>query len=155
MALTQNRAGTFQKGLAGQEPRIGAGNFLLEAGVTLYKGGLSILLGGTLRPGSDAAGGRFAGLAVDGNVQADGTTKVVSTDGVFADGTEASSRLVQEGAVLVNYTGVAQADIGTDAYLVDDNTVAAVGTTTNDILVGTVIELGSTAGTCWVLFRAL
>lgn len=52
--------------------------------------------------------------------------------------------------VKVKYASVAITNLFQLCYIVDDEAVAAIGTTTNDIVVGTVVGLAET-NYCWVL----
>ncbi|MEO1337118.1 MAG: hypothetical protein AAFV29_15845, partial [Myxococcota bacterium] len=129
-------------------PVIGPASPLIAAGQLIFKGALCMMASGYLQDGGDLADAIFAGLSIDGT-----GGQTTSADGVFSDGSVARTRLITEGVVLVNLTGVAQGDVGAEVYLVDDDTVAL--TTTNSVRVGRIVELGPTSDTCWVAFRAL
>jgi hypothetical protein len=112
---------------------------LVDDGDTIYKGALVMLnSAGYAVEGADTSGGVFMGVAdetADNAAGADGAISIrVRTTGVYA----------------FAYSGTLnQASIGTKCYIVDDNTVAAAATTTNDVLCGHVVGLKA-AGVAWV-----
>lgn len=121
---------------------IGGSPAKLGTGVTVYKGALlTSNTAGWHVPAADTANFVFTGVAVEGS---NGAT--TSNGGTVI-------RQVQRGRILLNFTGVAQTDVGRDAYVVDDNTVSRAAVTTNDVRVGIVDELGTASGTCWVSFN--
>lgn len=98
--------------------------------VKLYAGTLlAYNTSGYVVNAADTASFVFAGVAaetVDNSAGSAGSAKIdVYTEGTFE----------------VSYSGTAtQATVGTNAYLVDNQTVAAAATTTNDVLCGKVVE---------------
>lgn len=106
----------------------------------IYQGAIviSLLADGYGIPGDDVAAAVFRGVAVepcDNSAGADGAKSVL------CDLTS---------AVLVNGTGFTVADVGKDAYIIDDDTVGLVGATTNDIKLGRIIRFVSSTQV-WVL----
>lgn len=101
----------------------------VKGSTTIYAGTLvSVNSSGYALPSADTASTTFMGVAMEtiANSGSDGAKEVV---------------VACEGTFQVNYTGTAtQASVGTLAYASDDNTVAAAATTTNDILVGKVVQ---------------
>lgn len=117
-ALTSNRYTRYRDGLISALP--------VKAGAHIYKGSLvSMDAAGYAVPGGDTAGHTFMGVALeeaDNGSGADGTLSVrVQTSGVFSFAKAGS---------------VNQAAVGSKLYIADDQTVAPVGTTTNDIPCG-------------------
>lgn len=142
MALTGNRAGTYFKPASGDVASSISDYLPVATGQTIFAGALvSNNSGGYLVEATDASGDVFVGIAVD------------ATDGATTSNGGQSIRVIRRGLVLLTYTSVSQTDVDTTAYVVDDETVAAVGTTTNDVPVGKVRALGSSANTCWVGFN--
>lgn len=78
---------------------------------------------------ADTSGFALAGVAyetVDNSSGSDGALKI---------------RVWRKGVVDLNFSGTAsQATVGQPVYMVDDHTVAVAGTTTNDVIVGRVVE---------------
>jgi hypothetical protein len=111
--------------------------FLVKTNSQIYAGALVMLdSNGLLTPGADTASCIFAGLAME-NVLGDGTKRC---------------RVRSTGAVKVVTSGLSQAAVGSKAYLVDDQTVALVTTTTNDVLCGRIVKFVS-ATSVWVLMN--
>lgn len=109
----------------------------VAASTTIYAGGMVCIdADGYAIPAADTAGiSRVVGVAVakvDNSAGADGDLKVVvEYDGAF-----------------LFATALTQAAVGRDATVSDDQTLSNAATTTNDIIVGRVLEIdGSTA---WV-----
>lgn len=104
--------------------------YKMAASTKLYGGSsVSLNTAGFAKLGADTASEKFVGVArdtVDNTTGANGDKDVIVwTSGVFD----------------FNFSGTAvQANVGVKCYLVDDNTVALVATTTNDLLVGTITE---------------
>jgi len=101
--------------------------FPVAAGALIYGGALCALnSSGNLVRASDTAGLRFAGVAVErfdnGNGAAGELTATVRRRGVFKCAIAAA----------------AQADVGKTAYVVDDQTVALAGGSTNKVYVGVI-----------------
>lgn len=84
---------------------------------------------GEATPAADTANGQFLGIALeraDNNPGAAEAIDVkVQTRGVYEIATTETATID---------------DVGKLVYVVDDNTVAFVGTTTNDVLVGRIVE---------------
>jgi hypothetical protein len=110
--------------------------YYVEAGDVIYAGTLTMLdTDGYLKSGADTASHVFAGVAAEkfNNAgQADGATD--ATDG------KAKCRVWKRGVFEFAASSAAQNWVGFGVYIVDDQTVALVATTTNDILCGYVVE---------------
>jgi len=105
----------------------------VAAGETVYKGALVCIdADGYLVPGSDASGYAFAGVSYEKADNADG-----------ADG-DATARVWKVGTYVfaAGFTA-GQEDVGSEVYVVDDNTVGT--STTYAIYCGTVVEVISSA----------
>lgn len=102
----------------------------IEAGDVIYAGTLVIRdADGYALKGADTASCTFAGVAAD----------TVSNAGA-ADGA-AEVAVYVEGTYEFAFSGTAsQATVGVAVYVVDNQTVALAATTTNDVLVGKVVE---------------
>lgn len=101
---------------------------------TIYKGSIVMVVEGT-------------GYAVPGADTASGKTMGVCTEGVDNSAGADGDKTVQVRYGKVHSFTASGADItwmGKNVYIVDDTTVALVGTTTNDVLVGKVMEVIST-----------
>lgn len=85
-----------------------------------------------------------SGYAVKGADTANFVFAGVAADTVDNSGGSAGDKKIDcytEGTFEVGFSGTAtQATVGATAYLVDDSTVAAAATTTNDVAVGKVVE---------------
>lgn len=82
--------------------------------------------------GADTASFLFAGVAADTVDNSAGAAGDKNID-VYAEGT-----------FQFGFSGTAvQADVGKSVYVVDDSTVALAATTTNDVLVGKIVEFVS------------
>jgi hypothetical protein len=104
--------------------------YKVAASTKLYGGSsVSLNAAGFAKLGADTASEKFVGVArdlADNSTGANGDKDVV----VWANG-------VFDFA----FSGTAvQANVGLPVYLVDDNTVALAATTTNDLLVGRIVE---------------
>lgn len=98
---------------------------------------------GYLVPGADTAGLRCVGVAeeaADNTGGADGDLEVLVFRGVAKVSTSGAS-------------AIAQADVGTDAVILDDDTVITAAGATNDIVAGEVMEVASDG--VWVNFAGL
>ena len=108
----------------------------------VYQGGLVTALNsaGLALAGQDTASHVFLGVAaetVDNSAGATGDDAPIVevwTDGIFE----------------FDYASVTQAAVGTLAYILDDQTVAATGSTSNTILAGQVVEVDTTNETARV-----
>lgn len=105
-----------------------------QAAVKIYKGSLvAFNTAGYATGAADTSGFTFAGIAyetVDNSAGAAGALSI---------------RVKRRGVVELNFTASAvQANVGLPVYMSDDNTVALVATTTNDVLVGRIVALVST-----------
>ncbi|MFQ3611271.1 MAG: hypothetical protein SNJ72_07230, partial [Fimbriimonadales bacterium] len=104
-------------------------SYAVKANVRIWKGALVCVDStGFLVPASDTAGLRFVGVAfesVDNTAGANGAVRC---------------RVIKRGSFVYNRTGTySQADVGVTVRAVSDNEVAK--TSTNNIVVGTVVEL--------------
>ena len=101
--------------------------------VKLYKGSLvAFNTGGYAAKAADTSGFFLAGVAheqVDNSGGSNGSQNI---------------RVIRKGVFEFNFSGTAtQATVGAQVYMVDDNTVAVAATTTNDVLVGRVVQFVS------------
>ena len=137
MALSDNQVNKYITDFMYQDLAVKAGaiHFYEGSMVMIDSTGYAIL-------GADTASCIFAGIATEELDQATGGSSGDNTIRVIA---AKSGKLVKR-----KYTSVAITDLYTLCYIVDDETVAAIGTTTNDIPVGTVVALAE-ANYCWVL----
>lgn len=119
MALTANR----------YDERFAAGwqlPFPVAASTTIYKGALVCLNGdGYLVPGADTAGLRFVGVARDG---ADNSSGGAGDKEVV---------VVTQGSIVAKKTSATVGDLGENAYLEDDETLAL--STDNDVHAGLIV----------------
>jgi hypothetical protein len=130
MALTADRPTAQKDGIDFPVP--------VAAATILYAGSLVCAdADGFAVPAADTAGLKFLGMAlkhVDNSAGANGDKTITVRAGM---------------ALRLKGSSLAQAQVGDSMYAVDDETVAAVGVTTNDVLVGTLHEfISATEG--WV-----
>ena len=120
----------------------------LAAGAHVFKGAL-VCVGvatGLLVPGADAAGVVCVGVAyeegnnVAGGVQYDGSVSSGAAGAV-------SVRVQTVGLYQYHKVGAVQADVGKQAFLLDDNTVSTAGTADNVKcgVVGALVDSGTVA----------
>lgn len=114
-----------------------AGNIIgypIKGGVKAYLGGIAVLNGGYAAPGTAATGliavGRFE-ETVDNAAGNNGDASVRVARGTFKWANSASGDLI------------AQADVGADCYIVDDQTVAKTSATNTRSVAGKVIAVDS------------
>ena len=120
----------------------------LAAGAHVFKGALVSVSSttGYAVPGADAAGAVCVGVAFEeGNNIAGG----VQYDGSISSGAAGAVGVRVQPVGLYEYhkTGAVQADVGKQAFIVDDNTVATVATT-NSVrcgVVGALVDGGTLA----------
>lgn len=131
MAFSQDRATQQREGYEFAVPV--AGSTVIYAGsiVAVNSSGYAV-------PASDTAGLKVLGMAIE---------QVDNSDG--ADG--AKQVVIRRcRAFLLKGSSLSQANVGGTVYAVDDETVAASGTT-NSIAVGKLLEIvSSTAGWVWI-----
>jgi hypothetical protein len=106
--------------------------FPVAASTTCYQGGIAVLNGGFAEPASTATGlvaiGRFDETVVNGTVT-DGAVHALVRAGTFRFANSASADLI------------AQADVGADCYLVDDQTVAKTSAANTRSIAGKVVAV--------------
>jgi len=109
---------------------------------TIYKGAICtvVSLTGYLKPATDGAGEKFRGIAIDSDCPVVGVTGSAEVRCLVERGSR--WRFCCDG-------GADQTWIGQKVYVVDDDTVALAGTTTNDVEVGICDEIIS-ATEIWV-----
>lgn len=110
----------------------------VKTNVHIYAGSLVMIdATGYAIPGADAAGGIFAGVALEeaNNVGGASGAKTV--------------RVARDGHHLFAATGMAITDMFAAAYIVDDETVGLAATTTNDVKCGEIVAVES-ATAVWV-----
>jgi hypothetical protein len=117
-ALTADRKTSQQEGKSQSYP--------VGADAVIYLGSIVCIdsTDGYAYPGADTANFLFVGIAEE-SVDATG----------LSDG-DISVKVRRVGIHHLAATGLAITDVGTLYYVLDDQTVAVVGTTTNDVLVG-------------------
>lgn len=116
-ALTKDKVGTHREGKLRGYP--------VATSVTLFKNALVMVLStGFLAPGADTASAkRCVGVSESQHVNA-------GANGLI------DARVVSGVTVRVAGSSLTQAMVGDPMYLVDDQTVAAAGVTSNDVLAG-------------------
>lgn len=123
-ALTNDRNTRFRQGNQVHDPA--------AAGVVIYEGALVCLdAAGNAVPGSTAADLTARGVA---------GTRVDNSDGVAGDKSVASGRGIYHFANS-DADPVDRADIGSTAYIVDDQTVAATDGTSTRSAAGKIVDL--------------
>ena len=113
----------------------------LAAGVQVFKGALVCVTSasGYLAPGADAAGVVCVGVAFEGANNVAGAAQYDGTISSGAAGAE-SVRVQPVGLYEYHKAGAVQSDVGKQAFIVDDNTVATAATT-NSVKCGVVAAL--------------
>ncbi len=109
---------------------------------TIYKGSLvSLDATGYAVSAADAAGHQFIGVAYE-------TVEIAEADDNDGD---TEIRAFRRGVFLFDTSETLDisTDIGAEMCVVDDQTVAFSGTTTNDIKCGRIVAIES-AGSCWI-----
>ena len=101
---------------------------------------------GLLAPGADAAGVVCVGVAYE---EGNNVAGAVQYDGTVSSGAAGAVSVRVQTAGLYQYhkTGAVQADVGKQAFMVDDNTVATAATT-NSVkcgVVGALVDTGTVA----------
>jgi len=109
----------------------------------IYRGALiNSDTSGNAKLASDAASELFAGVAMEEVTQA-----------ATASAADNQVQLISKGSgrvVRLQLTGVTKASIGLKCYANGDDIVALAATTTNDVEVGTIVDIDSVANYCWV-----
>ena len=104
----------------------------LAAGAHVFKGTLVCVstASGLLVPGADVAGVVCVGVAYEGGNNVAGA---VQYDGSISSGVAGAVlvRVETQGLYQYHKVGAVQADVGKEAFLVDDNTVSTVATADN------------------------
>lgn len=115
------------------QQRIGeAFGFPVKANTTVYQGSLVVLSAGYAAPGTAATGLVAIGRAENSaTAVAAGDASVVVSRGVFQFANSASADLI------------AQADVGADCYIVDDQTVAKTSATSTRSRAGQIVAVDS------------
>jgi len=121
------------------DPRIEA--YPVATDTTIYKGSLVMInSSGYAIPGADTASCVFVGVAQEQVVVASG-----------ADNGSKYVKVARLGCYRFAYGGTAAiTDVGTMAYLVDDQTVNVAGSTSNDIPCGKITQVNTTANEVWL-----
>lgn len=132
-ALTKDRKATAVKGASRRQLGV-------AAAVKCYRGGLAVKnASGYVQPGTTATGlkaiGRFV-ETVDNTTGANGDETAKTEAGVFSYENSAAGDLITI------------ADIGNDAYIVDDQTVAKTDGTATRSIAGEIFDLAD--GLVWV-----
>lgn len=111
----------------------------IAANTTIFKGGLVEIVGGFAQAASDTAGAAFAGVAHETKINTAATTLSGGAGPAGAAGA-LKVRVHKNGSLLYNKAGAVAADIGKQAFIVDDNTVSTAATA-NNIPCGFVVEV--------------
>lgn len=142
MVLAANRAGTYWHALG--SPGSYIQSMPVEAGETIFRGAcvMQIPTAGGIQPAADTAGGIFAGVALENivNSGADGAVRC----------------LVYVGPALILLTAstaLAAGNEGLQVAFTSDNTFDILGTTTNDVIAGRVMNFVSTTS-WWTMVNA-
>lgn len=110
------------------------GEYPVKASTKCYQGGIAVLNAGYAAPGTAATGliaiGRFEETA-DNTSGAAGAIKARVGKGTFLFGNSAAGDLI------------AQADVGADCYIVDDQTVAKTSATSTRSRAGKIVAVES------------
>ena len=120
----------------------------LAAGVHVFKGALVCVstTTGFLMPGADAAGVVCVGAAYE---EGNNGAGAVQYDGSISSGAAGavSVRVQTVGLYQYHKAGATQADVGKQAFLLDDNTVSTAGTVDNVKcgVVGALVDSGTVA----------
>lgn len=120
-ALTENYEAERKDGILITYP--------VSAGETIYKGAIVCLdADGYLMPGSDASGYKFVGLSYE------------KADNASGDDGDVTTRVWKVGTYVfaADFTA-GQEDVGSQVYVLDDNTVST--STTYSVACGTIIEV--------------
>ncbi len=108
--------------------------FPVSASTTCYMGGIAVLNGGFAEPATTATGlvtiGRFDETVANPTLT-DGAVHALVRTGIFRFANSAAADLI------------AQADVGTDCYLVDDQTVAKTSGTSTRSVAGKVVAVAT------------
>lgn len=109
-------------------------SYLLGSGQRVFKGALcAIGTSGYLGKASDTASIKFAGIAYEEGNNTGGANGALAM------------RVKKTGTYVYRFDGAwSQAIVGQKAYAVDDNGVALIATTANDIYVGDIVALVGT-----------
>lgn len=104
----------------------------LAASTKVFAGSnVNVNSSGLAKKASDTAGEVFAGVAVE------------TKDSTLANADQKWVRVYKEGVFSMNCASATQAWVGQKVHSVDDNLVALAATTTNDVVVGTVVQFVS------------
>lgn len=138
MALSANQAVTKIVDFGNYKQEVASG------AIHIYKGAIcNFNASGYVKLGSDTSGEKFAGIAVEELNQATGGS----------NGDNSISLIPAKSGVVVELTltGVAIDDKYVDCFVNGDDVVALAATTTNDVRVGTIVDLSDVANKCLVL----
>ncbi len=115
----------------------------VAANTTIFKGALVEIVNGLAQPAADTAGAAFAGVAHETKVN---TAATILPGGAGAAGAAGALhiRVHKTGSLIYNKAGAAAADIGKQAFIVDDNTVSTAATA-NNVPCGFVVEVTDAA----------
>lgn len=113
------------------QERINAGKTLpyLMGTDIVYAGGIvHVTSAGVAVAGADTSGNKMVGVAVKQTDNSAGASNVYC-------------EVWDEGVFTFTYTDASAAVVGALVYCADDQTVSLVGTTTNDVIVGKIVEV--------------
>lgn len=118
-ALSADRKTNYREGVEMEHP--------VAAAVTIYAGSLVCLdASGYATPGADAAGVKFLGVAQE------------SADNSSGSAGDVNVRVRRKGVFYLAASGMALTDVGTAAYVADDQTVAK--STSNSVACGKIVQ---------------
>jgi hypothetical protein len=137
MALSANAPIVDLKDFSRYKQKVASGAIHFYKGaICNFNSSLYVKLGG------DTSGELFAGIALEELEQASGGS----------NGDESITLIPAKSGAIVELTlpSVAQANLYSSAYVNGDDAVALVGTTSNDVRVGTIVALSNVANKCFV-----
>jgi hypothetical protein len=115
----------------------------IAANTTIFKGALVEIVGGFAQPGADTAGAAFAGVAHETKINT-AATLLPNAGGPAGAAGALKVRVDKTGSLLYNKAAAVAADIGKQAFIVDDNTVSTAPTA-NNLSAGYVVEVPDAA----------
>ncbi len=120
---------------------------VISGAIHIFKNAICSLnaAGGFVVLGTDTASETFAGIAQEELDQA--------TGGSNGDNDILLLKAGSNIPVLLPITGVTQADVNKDVFIVDDGAVALVAVTNNDVRVGKIYKLTDTANEAYILLN--
>ena len=140
--LTQNQNRPTKMGEGAEVIRIQA------AAVKSYAGGAAVIIKGIgyAQPFvANAAGQKFSGVYLEDNDNSNGVAGTISHGGPYS-GLSSFVNIQRSGFALFNQSGLTEANVGDQAFFVDDNTIAATGS----MAAGEIVFIDENASKAWV-----